>query len=126
MLTLNGKKSGRTYRAHRIAWELTKGQIPDGAVICHRCDNPRCCNPDHLFVGTKADNSADMTSKGRHRTDPRQGEKHGMHKLTEGVVLQIRDAYAAGGATQTALAERFGMSVSQINNIVNRRHWRHI
>ncbi len=58
-------EAGRNMRVHRLVWEKTQGLIPPGAVLCHRCDNPRCCNPDHLWVGTKADNSADMVSKGR-------------------------------------------------------------
>lgn len=57
----------RTAYAHRLAWEMENGPIPDGALVLHRCDNPRCVRPDHLFLGTHADNMADMTAKGRHR-----------------------------------------------------------
>lgn len=58
---------GRALRAHRVAYELANGPIPLGMVICHSCDNPRCVNVDHLFIGTQADNMADMVAKGRKR-----------------------------------------------------------
>lgn len=58
-------RNGVTYVTHRVVWELTNGSIHEGMVVCHRCDNPPCCNPNHLFLGTKGDNTADMISKGR-------------------------------------------------------------
>lgn len=73
--------------AHRVAWLLTHGKVPQELCICHSCDNPPCCNPNHLWAGTDAENSADMLCKHRHRINPRLGEKHGMAKLTEEQIL---------------------------------------
>ena len=61
----SGGHKGRTLLAHRVAWELANGPIPDGLLVCHRCDNPPCCNPEHLFLGTKSDNALDQIGKGR-------------------------------------------------------------
>lgn len=66
---------GRSQKAHRIVWIITYGEIPDGLCVLHRCDNPPCCNPEHLFLGTKADNTADMDAKGRRRSA--YGDAHG-------------------------------------------------
>ena len=59
-------RRGKQMRANRLAWILTNGDIPEGRKVCHRCDNPSCCNPQHLFIGTQRDNMVDMTNKGRH------------------------------------------------------------
>lgn len=93
----------RPARANRMAWELTHGQIPVGMFVCHRCDNPACVNPDHLFLGTCADNVRDMMRKGRNfaKTKPdsyARGERQGSAKLTGSQVMEIR-AKRASGAT---------------------------
>ena len=111
--------------AHRVAWTLTCGPIPDGMCICHHCDNKICCNPKHLFSGTSADNSADRASKG-HNADKR-GEKNGRSKLTAKQVLEIRRRYAEGGVTQRELADEYGIAAqSQISNIIHGRRWKHL
>lgn len=61
-----GTRKNTTHRAHREAWKIVNGEIPEGMFICHKCDNPRCCNPEHLFLGTAKDNNADMIKKDRH------------------------------------------------------------
>ncbi len=111
----------RPLRAHRISYRIQHGEIPDGLHVLHHCDNPPCVRPDHLFLGTHADNMADMCKKGRHY----KGETHPNVKLTEGDVLTIRGLYSEGMRLYR-LAGFFGMSISTIHNIVNRTTWRHI
>lgn len=118
---------GRLYRAHRLAWEVTHGPVPNGLLVCHRCDNPRCVRPDHLFLGTAAENTADMLRKGRGRQPaPRRGEQHHNAGLTEGRVREIRRAYARGGITQKALGEHYGTTEAAVGAIVRGRSWKHM
>lgn len=118
-----GKK--RLY-AHRAAFELWKHPIPDGMFVCHRCDNPRCFNPDHLFLGTQTDNMRDQVAKGRHYTGERpRGSGHGNATITEDDVRAIRARYAAG-ASQPKLAREYGQTQCNISKIVLRKFWRHV
>lgn len=103
--------------AHRTAWELTIGAIPDGLFALHCCDNGWCCNPRHLFLGTQADNLADMRAKGRGNA-PR-GERHPKHKLTEDQVRAIRRS----PESNTTLSERYGVHPMSIRCIRIRRNW---
>jgi hypothetical protein len=100
---------------------MAHGNIPDGMMVLHRCDNPPCVNPDHLFLGVAADNSADMVAKGR-GNGPR-GDSHCSSKLTENDVRQIRSLYASGEYSMRQLAKRFGVGSDQISRIVNRQKW---
>jgi hypothetical protein len=122
--------------AHRIAWELAHGTIPDGLIVCHRCDNPPCVNPDHLFLGTQADNVADKVAKGRcatgeahgSRTKPesvRRGELNGIAKLTTQQVLEIRTKHAEG-ISQHRLALQYNISLRTIHSVVKRQSWQHV
>lgn len=113
---------GRTFKAHRWAWFLAHGAHAIGMVL-HRCDNPPCCNPDHLFVGTAADNARDMAAKGR--SEPHRGEANGNALLTVGDVVEIRARYAAG-VSQRALAREFGVSRGAVENVVRRKNWAHV
>ncbi len=90
--------------------------------VLHRCDNPKCCNPAHLFLGTVADNTRDMDSKGRRRS--RFGEGHPHAKLTAAKVIEIRRLYAQGGKTHRALADEFGVAAPVVTRIINRKSWR--
>ena len=110
---------------HRIAAYLA-GMDIEGLFVCHKCDNPSCVNPNHLFVGTPADNSRDMMQKGRGKRPGNKGEANGRHKLSEADVLSIRDFYASGKVTLTALGKRFRVNRDHISNIITRKHWKHI
>lgn len=122
----NVHHEGRWWKANRLAYALTYGPIPDGLKVCHRCDTPSCCNPEHLFLGTDRDNWYDAKAKGRRRFDTARGERSASAVLTEVQVRQIRVLYAAGGVTFKALAIRFGVSVGAIEKVVSRRTWRHV
>ena len=115
--------NGKHQLAHRFSYELTYGEIPDGLFVCHRCDNPPCVNPEHLFLGTHADNMADRNEKGR----VSKGEEHYYSKLTEENVLEIRQRVASGKwGIKSKLAKEFGVSNPQISDIVNRKKWKHV
>lgn len=129
------ERNGHKIKAHRHAWELTHGLIPDGLEICHTCDNPPCCNPRHLFLGTQADNMADMKAKGRgalgnkngSRRHPERlprGENHKNSRLTVAQVREIRDRYIPGVVRQVDLGHEFGVSQTTIGNIVRGGGWR--
>lgn len=111
-----------TIYSHRHAWELTLGPIPAGLLVCHRCDNPSCCNPGHLFLGTDSDNSRDASSKGRLG---QKGIKNHNAKLTEGEVRAIRAELAAGDS-QSTVAARHGVSPALIGRIALRKAWSHV
>lgn len=116
---------GRTERAHRVAWLLTHGPVPEGQCVCHTCDNPPCCNPAHLFVGSKADNLRDMREKGRDSKPPLlAGERSRTAKLTADDVENIRSNRT--NLTGTALADLFGVRPAAISDILRRKTWKHV
>jgi len=115
--------NSKTKRAHRVSWELTHGPIPEGLCVCHRCDNPICVNPSHLFLGTHTDNMRDMIQKGRdiHDVGPR-GEKNGQCKLTKQDVHTIR-CFLRAKYIQREIAEAYRVSRGTINAIATGRNW---
>lgn len=146
------KAHGRTTTAHRVAWELTYGPIPDGLFVCHHCDNRTCCRPDHLFLGTCQDNHDDAKRKGRTLTGDRhpfrlhpelvprgdahhshqhpeknpRGSHHGNTTLTEEVVLEIRRLFATGSVKRRVILAAYPTGTSTYYRIIKRLSWTHI
>ena len=116
-----GKK---VHLAHRVSFFLEHGRWPDDCAL-HHCDNPPCVNPEHLFDGTLSDNAVDMYAKGRATKKKARGERNRLSRLTASTVLAIRNAVAAG-ATQTAVAQQFGVHQTHVSLIVRRKSWAHI
>lgn len=111
----------RTVWAHRLSWELTNQKVPDGLCVCHRCDVRACVNPAHLFLGTKADNSADMVRKGRGgRPAVMRGARNGNAKIT----MEVADAIRASALGVVRAARQFGISPSQVHAIRSGKNWR--
>ena len=116
-LWMNGTHHG----AHRLAWEYFIGPIPEGFCVLHHCDNPPCCNPNHLFLGTREDNFRDMVRKNRHGKS--RGSHNGNSKLTKDKVRRIRQFYVTGKYNQRDLAAQFGVTQPLIGYIVRREIW---
>lgn len=108
----------RNARAHRLVYEILVGPIPKDLKLLHRCDNPCCVNPDHMFIGTTADNNADMRAKKRHG----HGETHGMNKISAEKVAEIN----AATGTHQEIADRFGVSKSTVTAVKSGRLWKHL
>ena len=116
MPALKSKKRG----AHQVSYEAYHGVIPSGLVVRHTCDNPLCVNPDHLILGTQADNVADREARGRRKDI--NGEKIGTAKLTAKDILEIR----ASSESLTVLAKRYGVHKSNISAIRSGKSWKHL
>lgn len=116
-----GRLGKQKREAHRLSWELHRGAIPTGMRVCHTCDNPPCANPAHLFLGTAADNSADMVAKGRSN----RGERNGNARLTANDVLVIR-RLRREGQTLKSIAKVYGVGVPTVHDIATLRRWAHI
>jgi hypothetical protein len=112
------------YKPHRIAYKLHYGTDPGELFVCHKCDNPPCVNPHHLFLGTTQDNMDDMKLKGRHWAH--KGENQANSKLTEDDVKEIRVLRDHGGCTFSDLSNMFGVCQANIYKICKRHSWKHI
>ncbi len=130
------KFQGQAIKAHRLSWILHFGEIPDGLLVCHRCDNRLCVNPEHLFLGTSAENMADMVAKKRNifgdnhwtRQHPerlKRGIEHHKTKLTPDEIRQIRSLFQSG-VCRNKIAASFGINWSTVDRIVNKKLWKHI
>ena len=115
--------NGRSVMAHRFIWEFTFGPITGGLLVCHKCDNPPCCNPAHLFLGTPKDNLDDCKKKGRWAD--RSGEKAGNSKLTNDQIFKIREMSKLG-FTQKQIGSEIGTHYTNVGRILNAKRWCHI
>lgn len=116
----------RRWYVHRIVWAIGGGDIPEGMVVRHRCDNPPCVRPDHLELGTQADNMADCVTRGRINRSPRGvGSQKQSAKLTESDVLAIRARWEAGERRAAILGD-YPIAKSMLGNIISRKNWTHI
>lgn len=124
---INSGGNGKTLFAHRLSYEIHFGVHPGDLHVLHRCDNPACVNPDHLFLGTHADNMRDMWRKNRGRCDGagRNGCSNGNSKLTDSDVVEIRKKCKAGGSFRS-LAREYGVSKTLISYIAKRKIWTHL
>jgi hypothetical protein len=119
----NFEKSFRL--AHRVAFALASGEAPPGLGVLHRCDNKRCCNPKHLFLGTQADNMLDMVLKDRQRVGPvHHGKRNPMARLTTENIADIRGAYEDGEATTEQIASEYGITHQHAVRIVQAKAWK--
>ena len=110
--------------AHRLSWELHNGPIPEGMEVCHNCpsgDNPRCVNPDHLFLGTQIDNMLDAVKKKRHAF----GERQGQAKLKESNIKEIVEMHDSG-MTKTAISRHFNVSRACVSGVLKNTRWKHV
>ncbi len=137
---------GRTTAAHRLAWELANGPIPEGLHVLHHCDNPPCCNPAHLFTGDDQANAQDAVRKGRHssmvhpESRPRgsghysrrrperltRGESFWSAKMTDAKVREARRVYASGGISMQRVATMFDLGPWAMREILQFRSWKHV
>jgi hypothetical protein len=116
----------KTLKAHRVSYEIHYAE-PLGSFHClHKCDNPKCVNPLHLFSGTNLDNVRDKVNKGRCYTGNQKGEYNGASKLTDDIVKNIRKLYNTGCYTTTKLAEMYNVHRSTISYIVNNKTFKHL
>lgn len=115
-----GRGSKNLY-THVVSYQLNHGEIPEGLIVRHTCDNPPCCNPDHLILGTYRDNASDMLIRNREA----RGERAGSAKLTESDVCNIRREFS-NGSTKTELAAQYAVTRQNITRIINYETWTHV
>ncbi len=114
--------NGKILRCHVYSFKLSFGDFEPGLCVLHRCDNPPCVSPGHLFLGTHTDNSRDKVNKGRQA----KGEQAHAAKLTSPQVIEMRELYAKGNMTQAAIAQQFAITPQSAYRILRRKQWKHV
>jgi hypothetical protein len=114
--------NGAYWMSHRFSWFIHNGPIPNGKYVCHRCDNPPCVRPDHLFLGDALENHQDCVKKNRQVF----GERNGRCKLTEAQAIQVKRLYESGDWRQVDLAEKFGVTQIAISLLVRGVNWKYL
>jgi hypothetical protein len=117
--------NGRNVNASRAAFESMYGEVADGLVVCHRCDNPACCNPAHLFAATQAENLADCRAKGRQRYKTGETHHRATAKLTPERVLEARALFQSG-VSQSEIGRQWGLHSSVISRAIRGQSWGHV
>jgi len=120
------KSNGKAVDVHRALWVAHNGSIPAGQHVCHRCDNRRCIQPAHLFLGTHSENMLDASAKGRLPNNATRGEDSTSAKLTESQVLEIQFLALSGMFTMKAIGDQFGVSRRTVGQIKRSETWRHL
>lgn len=119
---------GKHTTAHRAAFTFANGPIPEGYMVCHVCDNPPCCNPHHLMLGTTKSNYVDMVMKNRMDFHKRKaiGERNFNAKLNAEKVRQIRELYAGGGLSMQKIGDMFAVTMTAVRGVIRGKTWRHV
>lgn len=120
----DGYKRNRSKRAHRVSYEIHVGPIAGDMDVCHKCDNPSCVNPDHLFLGTTKDNADDRDRKKRHWVP--NGESSPHSKITEDTVKKIRAEFIPSWGGYSRLARKYGLAPEHVRKIINNKIWRNV
>lgn len=116
---------GKYTGAHQWSWSYFNGPIPENMYVCHTCDNRKCVNPKHLFLGTAKDNAQDRQNKGRSVLPLCQGAAHGMSKLNDEIVLEI-SRMCSNGVSDSEIAKKYGIVRQTVNKIRNKYSWKHL
>lgn len=112
-------------KSHRFSWEIKNGEINNRDIcVCHKCDNPKCVNPNHLFLGSKAENNRDMKQKGRYHLN--KGEKHSRHIVNEKQVLDIRKLRQNTSMTYRNIGKLYGLTAAGVYGIIKRLNWKDV
>ena len=118
--------NGKQYLAHRLSYEIFFGEIKDGLLVCHTCDNPPCVNPDHLFLGTPSENMIDMVNKKRNKFPIQYGEDSPHSKLKTKNVLFIREKYSTNRMSISQLSKMFNVSTGTVYDVLKKRTWKNL